>query len=59
MANDGIMENKHFMTYFIVSGQNSDGNFEHVFQNADRKPMKTQTIRRGFKLIIDFQSLSG
>jgi len=44
MVYDGIMENKHFMTYFIVSGRNSDGNFEHVFQNADHKPMKTQTI---------------
>ena len=50
MCYDGTMENKHFngTSYFIVSGRNSDGNVEHVFQNAERNPMKTQTIRRGF-----------
>ena len=47
MAYNGTAENKHFngTSYFIVSGRNSDGNVEHVFQNAERNPMKTQTIR--------------
>jgi len=46
MAYNGTAENKHFngTSYFIVSGRNSDGNVEHVFQNAERNPMKTQTI---------------
>ena len=51
MCYGGTMENKHFngTSYFIVSGRNSEtGNVEHVFQNAERNPMKTQTIRRGF-----------
>ena len=53
MAYDGTMENKHFngTSYFIVSSRNSDGNIEHVFQNAERKPMKTQTIRLVFNHI--------
>ena len=53
MAYNGTMENKHFngTSYFIVSGRNSEGNVEHVFQNAERNPMKTQTIRLVFKLL--------
>jgi len=46
MAYNGNMENKHFngTSYFISSGRNSDGNIEHIFQNAEHNPMKTQTI---------------
>ena len=53
MAYNGTMENKHFngTSYFIVSGRNSEGNVEHVFQNSERNPMKTQTIRLVFKLL--------